>query len=319
MAIRSRSACYRTSWLLSGILLSQWFPVLVRGDSYGPGATPTATVSYEATETVPTGRVRLDVGIQETIRVYITNWVDSDDKTVGSETNPENDLQHGEVSWSWLGDGSCAPLIGDETTFTAAESALNTSCDVTMKVKDDPNSQYTDAFITRTVTFQVKVPKGHVLPAEKFLDNPYYLENVGNSRIGGRTFFRPQHKPLHVSFKNVLFRENYPGATIIWPNGDSHTFYPDNPPFRVGVMNGMPNCWTTEDSRGTGVFPKAKIWNGAAYQNTTVALSVPVEFYANLGWHEFSDAPAFYKFYADLTAQASFDSTYGSKQGPYDN
>jgi hypothetical protein len=48
-----------------------------------------------------------------------------------------------------------------------------------------------------------------------------------------------------------------------------------------------------------------------------MVFSVPLEFQANGTWHQFTDPPAFFKFYSNLTAKASFDTTYGTVQGPW--
>lgn len=104
---------------------------------------------------------------------------------------------------------------------------------------------------------------------------------------------------------------------MVWPNGDTLTFGPDNHPWNVAVRNGAPNVWTVKDQRFTGQFPVTKRLKNGANQDCLLVYSVPWEFQANGSWVEFTDPPGFDQFYGgNLKAKASFDTQYGSLQGP---
>lgn len=315
MVLQWKVAVHGVSLLFFGILLSVCFPNVLFGESYAVGAVPTATLSYVATETTPGDRNRLEIGIKETVTLSIANWVDSDDRTVGSETNPQVDSVHGDVSWTWSGTGSCSALIGDEVIFTAGESDTDTSCEVTMRVKDNANSQFKDDDITRVVTFSIKKPAG-ITPIK---DADLGYGAAGNNFIGAKTRYWLQIDPPTVSFKNVEFRRYAPSQTKVFPNTTPLTFVLPYFNFQVVVNGSSPN--NLQRTYASGKHPKGVLSPpGGAPVNFSMLWSVPYEFKANGVWTEFGDA--FSKdIYEGLTltfkTKNSCRNEFGGLQGPY--
>jgi hypothetical protein len=270
---------------------------------------PTADISHTTVESVPGPTDRLTVGIKEQVSCSINNWKDPDIAVNGSAQTPISD-NYGTINWAASNGGSCVPAMGPTTTYTACESGTDTAETVTMTA-DDSNTLGNDDAIDVTLDFTVLVPKTHELPAH-ILANPGYPP-AGTARVGAKTEFKPQHGPLTVSFKRVSFRENYPDAVQVWPNGTNLSRAGATPGYSVGPFNGQPNFWVTWDNRGTGCFLKARLLAPGAvdpnYSNAEMVFSVPLEFQANGTWHQFTDPPAFFKFYSNLTAKASFDTT----------
>ena len=87
----------------------------------------------------------------------------------------------------------------------------------------------------------------------------------------------------------------------------------------VGVVLGSPNKWIAHDTRETGYpRPVARLWNGSAYEDFSPDFDVPWEFQADGSWYSISNPIAYFEFYSStFKSKASFDSTYGSLQGPY--
>jgi hypothetical protein len=278
---------------------------------------PTADISHTTVESVPGPTDRLTVGIKEQVSCSINNWKDPDIAVNGSAQAPISD-NYGTINWAASNGGSCVPAMGPATTYTACESGTDTAETVTMTA-DDSNTLGNDDAIDVTLDFTVLVPKTHELPA--VIDSNPGHPPAGTNNVGASTYFRPQHGPLTVSFKRVSFRENYPEATQYWPDGSANTRAGATPGYTVASRNGQPNFWMPLDNRTAAKRDKAKLLAPGAvapnYSNAEMVYSVPLEFQANGTWHPFTDPPAFYKFYANLTAKTSFDTTYGSLQGPW--
>jgi len=283
--------------------------------TYLPDTAPTADISHNTTETIPAPTTRTSIGIKETVTCAINNWSDRDIRVDGSVQTYVSD-NYGTINWS-AGTGTCNPTMGPTTTYTAPESSSDTSDTVTMNADDSPLGD--DAAINVTLTFTIKVPSGHSNPCILDSEHPYAAEAAGNPNMGADTYFRPQVTPTDVSFKNVSFRENYPAATQYWPNGDVLTRGAAAPAWTVAPFGGSANYWVPVDERGTGYpYNKSKLVKMGTAQDAVMVFSVPWEFQSGGTWHEFTDPPAYFKFYSsDSKAQASFDTQYGRKQGPY--
>jgi hypothetical protein len=289
-------------------------PVPAFAVTYLADTAPTAAISHNTTETIPAPTTRTTIGIKETVTCAISNWSDRDIRVDGSVQTYVSD-NYGTINWT-AGTGTCNPTMGPTTTYTAPESASDTSDTVTMNADDSPLGD--DAAINVNLAFTIKVPSGHSNPCILDSEHPYAMEAAG-TKMGADTYFRPQVTPTSVSFKNVSFRENYPAATQYWPNGDVLTRGANDPAWTVAPFGGAANYWVPVDERGTGYpYENTKLVKNGTAQNAVMVFSVPWEFQAGGTWHEFTDPPAYFKFYAaDSKAQASFDTQYGRKQGPY--
>lgn len=161
-----------------------------------------AEMKHECTETCPGPVTRSTVGICETVRCEIINFVDKDKKiTSAGEEFPNDSL--GMVKWYTEGGGSCFPLEGRTTVFTAPYEG--TTCCVQAEVHDS-HKMADDPALWLQVLFYVVAPNGVT---------PTYMDDVAlgmqgppNNKVGARSRFYLQILPATVSFRWARFREN---------------------------------------------------------------------------------------------------------------
>jgi len=315
MSVRSRSVYLaRCVSGLFGLAMYLWLsPVFAV--TYEAGPAPTAEISHNTVETIPGPTSRTTIGIKEEVSCAISNWSDTDIEVDGDVRTDITD-NYNSATITWVpGTGQCNPTTGPSTTYTAPESASDTSDTVTMTVDDTPHGD--DAAIEVTLDFTIKVPTGHAATID--YNSPLGDPGPPDDYVGAQTYYWPQVTPTDVSFKNVDFRENIPQQTEDWPCGAPWTFGPQQWPWGVGPRNGSPNIWTVHDQRTSGEHPASNLWEWGidGYVDFPVDRSIPWEFDAGGAWHSFTDPPMRHRFYADLTTKTSFDNLFGSLQGPY--
>jgi len=314
MILANNCGSVRVLFLSTTVLVLPCLAMPAMAQIYEPGPPPTADIDHVTVESIPGPTSRTTIGIKEQVTCSIANWNDIDYLVDESSATEVGD-SYGTVTWS-CGSGTVNPTTGPTTTYTAPESATDTSDTVTMTADDSPLGD--DTAIPVGLAFAIKIPTGHA--ATKDSDSPLADAGPPDVNIGSRTYWWPQVLPTTVSFKNVSFRENIPLQTSVWPNGDTETWPAQQYPWSVAPRNGAPNVWTVTDVRSSGKYPKGKLWNGTAHVNHLDVWSIPWEFKANGNWIYFTDPPMKEQYTgATLKTKITFDTTWGSEQGPYKN
>jgi len=254
MSVRSRSVYLaRCVSGLLGLAMCLWLSPAF-AVTYEAGPAPTAQIAHNTVETIPGPTSRTTIGIKEEVDCEISNWSDTDIRVDGTVRTNVSD-NYGTISWTAI-NGTCNPTSGPSTTYSAPESASDTTDTVTMTADDSPLGD--DAAITVDLGFTIKIPTGHA--ATKSSDSPLGDAGPPNTYIGALTYFWPQVTPTDVSFRNVSFRENIPQQTYYFPSGAPYTVAAVQPGWGVAPRNGSPNVWTVEDERCTGEFLSQELW-----------------------------------------------------------
>lgn len=209
-----------------------------------------------------------------------------------------------------------APLISSDATATITA------------IVHDSGQLGLDNPITKTVTFDIKIPSG----TEIFWLYDMPLDpSHGNNYIGGYSVFLPIILPDTVNFYNVSFRENIQEQNFPWPDGihtytrtqnDTNYFSVHNE--YVDALNlVLPNI-NPPDTIGDYYFDINYLKQGGVFHNCTFDVLIPLEFWAgDVGfWIEF-EVEHHKRIYSGSTQslhivdEGSFGSDYGDEMGPY--
>jgi hypothetical protein len=167
------------------------------------GTQSIGAVQHETVFTLPAPRSRTDIGIGESV----TLWVDP-----ATWSGPPGD-SIGSITWSISGPGSISSSSGSSTVYTAASASADYSATITATIHDSDG--ICDA-LTAPATMDVKTPSGCQIALLQNL--PLGTAGPPNNLIGAQAQFLVRVLPTTVNFKAIDFRENIPGDSWIWPS-----------------------------------------------------------------------------------------------------
>ena len=299
-------------------------PGAVFGQYYTAGPAPSiGPIEHQCTEEYPSPRSRTTIGIGETMDLWVdeNTWNDPDylfQASGGQQTVPDG---IGDTTWSVLsGEGTVYPTMGTSTVLTADMAESDNTITVEASVEDSPLGD--DQPVKKNIAVDAKIPNGMQIVAKR--DAPEERGQPGDDKIGMRTYFTQQVKPVTVNFSKVKFREVKGAQVVTWPDGTNHNVPATTNPhleYSVSTGNGIPNLWV--DMVGDPARTKNLIKMAGNFVDFTWTRD-PIEhqFENKAGWKKFNDQthPREYvgatrKGRSGVTNDGSTE--WGSWQGPY--
>jgi len=225
----------------------------------------------------------------------------------------------GEITWSvTAGEGTVYPTIGSSTTLTAGAADADNTITIQASVEDSCLGD--DAPVAKEKNLDAKAPTGIQVIDHETLNAD--LGANGNAKIGAKTKFSQQLKPVTVNFKGLALRYSRPQKTVNWPDmtADTRAAVPVTgfsvSDRTVGALVIHNNTSTTLTE---GLHPKGRINDGVAYKDFSWERTEINEYKKDDGtWKEFSTLKQKRDFRgAQLDCRLGIEDDWGTRQGPF--